>query len=177
MSDLDQRMNKAVEALEREFSTIRTGRANPGMLDRINVDYYGASTPIKNMANISVTDGRTLIILPFDSSAMKEMERAIQESDLGLTPNNDGKRLLIVVPELTKERRAELAKLVKKEAENAKVAVRNIRRDEMDKIKKSTEGSEDERKDQQESVQKTTDEFIKKVDEIATNKEKEIMTI
>lgn len=177
MSDLDQRMNKAVEALEREFSAIRTGRANPGMLDRISVDYYGTATPIKNMANISVTDGRTLIIMPFDTSAMKEMERSIQESDLGLTPNNDGKRLLIVVPELTKERRAELAKLVKKEAENAKVAVRNIRRDEMDKIKKSTEGSEDERKDQQDGVQKTTDDFIKKVDEIATAKEKEIMTI
>ena len=177
MSDLDQRMNKAVEALEREFSTIRTGRANPGMLDRVNVDYYGTPTPIKNMANISVTDGRTLIIMPFDTSVMKEMERGIQESDLGLTPNNDGKRLLIVVPELTKERRAELAKLVKKEAENAKVAIRNIRRDEMDKIKKSTEGSEDERKDQQAQVQKSTDGFVKKIDDTAAAKEKEITTI
>ena len=96
------------------------------MLDRVNVDYYGTATPLKNMANISVNDGRTLVIVPFDATAIKDMEKAIQESDLGLTPNNDGKRLLIVVPELTKERRAELAKLVKKEAENAKVAIRNI---------------------------------------------------
>lgn len=177
MSDIKERMEKAVDALERELSTIRTGRANPGMLDRVQADYYGTPTPIKNMANISVTDGRTLIIQPFDASAIKEMEKAIQESDLGLTPNNDGKRLLIVVPELTKERRAELAKLVKKEAENAKVAVRNIRRDEMDKIKKSTEGSEDERKDQQDEVQKITDDYIKKIDDIAVAKEKEITTI
>lgn len=177
MNDIDQRMNKAIEALERELSSIRTGRANPGMLDRVQADYYGTPTPLKNMANISVTDGRTLIIQPFDVSAIKEMEKAIQESDLGLTPNNDGKRLLIVVPELTKERRAELAKLVKKEAENAKVAIRNIRRDEMDKIKKSTDGSEDERKDQQDQVQKKTDDYVKKIDDIANAKEKEITTI
>jgi ribosome recycling factor len=177
MSDIDDRMKKAIDALDKELATIRTGRANPGMLDRVNVNYYGTPTPIKNMANISVTDGRTLIIQPFDASSIKDMEKAIQESDLGLTPNNDGKRLLIIVPELTKERRAELAKLVKKESENAKVAVRNIRRDEMDKIKKSTEGSEDERKDQQDQVQKKTDDYIKKIDDIAIAKEKEIMTI
>lgn len=177
MSEIDDRMNKAIEALEKEFSTIRTGRANPGMLDRINVDYYGAQTPIKNMANLSVTDGRTLVVMPFDISALKEMEKAIQDSDLGLTPNNDGKRLLIVVPELTKDRRAELAKLVKKEAENAKVAIRNIRRDAMDKIKASKEGSEDERKDQQDQVQKKTDDFISKIDDVSATKEKEIMTI
>lgn len=177
MSDINQRMQKALEALEKEFLTIRTGRANPTILDRVHADYYGSQTPIKSMANISVTDGRTLEIKPFDKSALKAIEKAIQDSDLGLTPTNDGNRLLINIPELTKERRMELAKIVGKEAEKSKVVVRNIRRDAMDDIKKSNQGSEDEKKKIQDEIQKTTDNFIAKIDKLAEAKEKEIMTI
>ncbi|MCE2929636.1 MAG: ribosome recycling factor [Candidatus Caenarcaniphilales bacterium] len=170
-------MNKALEALDRELKTIRTGRANPAILDRISADYYGTQTPIKNMANIGIVDGRTIEIKPFDKGALKAMEKAIQDSDLGLTPTNDGSRLLISIPDLTKERRQELAKLVKKQSEEAKVAMRNIRRDEMDEIKKIEAGSEDEKKKLQDDVQKITDDFIKKIDEMASAKEKEILTI
>ena len=129
------------------------------------------------MANISIIDGRTLEVKPFDKSALKDIEKGIQDSDLGLTPTNDGSRLIIAIPDLTAERRKELAKLVKKEAENAKVAVRNIRRDEMDKIKKDDEGSEDDKKKAQDDVQKKTDDFVKKIDDVASAKEKEILTI
>jgi ribosome recycling factor len=174
---MKDRMNKALEALDRELKTIRTGRANPAILDRISADYYGTQTPIKNMANIGIVDGRTIEIKPFDKGALKAMEKAIQDSDLGLTPTNDGSRLLISIPDLTKERRQELAKLVKKQSEEAKVAMRNIRRDEMDEIKKIEAGSEDEKKKLQDDVQKITDDFIKKIDEMASAKEKEILTI
>lgn len=174
---MKDRMNKALEALDRELKTIRTGRANPSILDRISADYYGTQTPIKSMANIGIIDGRTIEIKPFDKSSLKAMEKAIQDSDLGLTPTNDGSRLLISIPDLTKERRQELAKLVKKQAEEAKVVIRNIRRDEMDEIKKIDVGSEDEKKKQQDDVQKITDDFIKKIDEMASAKEKEILTI
>lgn len=175
--DLNARMKKAVEALEKELLSIRTGRANPSMLDKVHASYYGAQTQLKNMANISVIEGRTLEVKPFDKGVLKDIEKAILDSNLGLTPNNDGNRILISVPELTKERRIQLAKQVKEEAEKAKVAVRNIRRDEMDRVKKSTEGSEDDRKRRQDEIEKTTADFIKKLDGIEQAKEKEIMTL
>lgn len=172
-----EKMQKTLEAFDRELKTIRTGRPNPSILDRVSADYYGVQTPIKNMANISILDGRSIEIKPFDKGSIKLIEKAIQDSDLGFTPNNDGTRILINVPELTKERREQLAKLVKKQAEEAKVSVRNIRRDEMELIKKLDGGSEDEKKKLQDDIQKITDEFIKKIDELSANKEKEILTI
>lgn len=177
MQELETKMKKAVEALEREFSTIRTGRANPGILDRVSADYYGSKTLVKNMANISIADGRTLYVQPFDKSSLKDIEKAIQDSDLGFTPTNDGNKLIISIPELTKQRREELAKIIRKEAENAKVSIRNIRRDAIDTIKKQTDNSEDERRKQQDDIQKQTDKFVNQVDSLATAKEKEIMTI
>ena len=175
--DLNSRMIKALESLEKEFQSIRTGRANPGMLDKVHADYYGSSSQIKNMANISTLDGRTLEIKPFDKGLLKAIEKAILDSNLGLTPTNDGSRLLIMVPELTKERRVQLAKQVKEESEKAKVAVRNIRRDEMDRIKKQTEGSEDEKKRNQDEVEKITSDFIKKIDTATELKEKDILSL
>ena len=177
MSDLDSRMQKAVEALEKELSTIRTGRANPSILDRVQAEYYGSKAAINTMANIIIVDGRTLEVKPFDKTALKDIEKAIQESDLGLTPTNDGNRLLISIPELTQERREELVKVVKKEAENSKISIRNVRRDEMDKIKKDDSLTEDDKKKAQDDVQKSTDSYVKKIDDVATSKEKELMTI
>ncbi len=176
-TELDARMQKAIDALEKELMSIRTGRANPSILDKVQAEYYGAPTPINNMANISIVDGRTLEVKPFDKSVLKDIEKAIFDSNLGLTPTNDGNRLIIGIPELTKERRQQLAKQVKEEGEKAKVAVRNIRRDEMDKIKKSDEGSEDDKKREQEEIEKITTDFVKKIDSITETKEKEIMTI
>ncbi len=177
LNDIKEKMEKAIEVLERELQAIRTGRANPGILDRISANFYGTPTPLKNMANLSVNDGRTIVIQPFDKSSLKDIEKAIQESDLGLTPNNDGSRILISIPELTGERRKELAKLVGQEAERAKVSIRNLRRDAMDHIKKADEGSEDDKKRQHDEVQKITDSFIVQIDQIAQAKEKEILTV
>lgn len=176
MSDIKERMQKALENLEKELMTIRTGRANPGILDRISANYYGTPTPVKTMANIGIVDGRTIEIKPFDKSSLKDIEKAITDSDLGLTPTNDGNRILISIPDLTGERRKELATMVRKEAENARVVIRNIRRDEMDKAK-AAEGSEDDKKKLQDQVQKTTDDFIKQVDALSAAKEKEVTTI
>jgi ribosome recycling factor len=177
MEDLEGKMKKAVEALEREFASIRTGRANPAILDRVAADYYGARTPIKNMANISIADGRTLYVQAFDKGSLKDIEKAIQDSGLGLTPTNDGNRLIISIPELTKQRREELAKIIRKEAENAKVTIRNARRDAIDLVKKQTEVSEDQRRKDQDDIQKQTDKFVAQVETLADTKEKEIMTI
>ncbi len=177
ISDIKDKMQKAIEVLEKELQGIRTGRANPGILDRITPLFYGTPTPLKNMANLSVNDGRTIVIQPFDKSSLKDIEKAIQDSDLGLTPNNDGSRILISIPELTGERRKELAKLVGQEAERAKVSIRNLRRDAMDHIKKAGEGSEDDQKRQHDEVQKITDGFIVQIDKIAQAKEKEILTV
>jgi ribosome recycling factor len=177
MSDINQRMQKAVESLEKELATIRTGRANPSILDRVTAEYYGTPTPLNAMANIIIVDGRTLEVKPFDKSALKDIEKGITDSDLGLTPTNDGNRILITIPELTAERRQDLVKLVKKEAENSKVAIRNIRRDEMDKIKKDDSLTEDDKKADQDAVQKATDNFVKKIDDVAAAKEKELTTI
>lgn len=176
-SELKDKMQKALEALDVELKAIRTGRANPTILDKVQADYYGTRTPVKNMANISVSEGRTLVIQPFDRGVLKDIEKAIIDSGLGLTPNSDGNRILITVPELTGERRKELAKMVSSEGEKAKVSIRNLRRDAMDFVKKSKEGSEDDKKRQQDDIQKATDEYIKKIEEIVAAKEKEILTV
>lgn len=176
LDDAQERMGKAIEAYRRELSTVRTGRATPAMLDRVMVNYYGSPTPINQIAGISVVEGRQLVIKPYDRSSLKDLDRAIYEADLGLTPQNDGELIRITVPALTEERRKEFAKNVWKYAENAKVAIRNIRRDANDEIKKC-DGSEDEIKSGQTRVQKLTDKFVKEIDEIAKTKEKDIMTV
>ena len=176
LEDASERMKKAIEAFQRDLSTIRTGRANPNMLDRVMVDYYGSPTPVSQIAGISVVEGRQLVIKPYDRSSIKDIEHAIYEAGLGLTPQNDGELIRIMVPALTEERRREFAKNVWKFAEHAKVSIRNIRRDANDEIKK-TDAREDEVKDGQERVQKLTDKFVKEIDEIAKNKEKDIMTV
>ena len=166
LDDASDRMQKAIEAYQRDLATVRTGRATPAMLDRVMVNYYGSPTPINQMAGVSVVEGRQLVIKPY----------GIYEADLGLTPQNDGEIIRITVPALTEERRKEYAKNVWKFAEHAKVAIRNIRRDANDEIKKC-DGSEDEIKDGQNRVQKLTDKFVKEVDEIGKVKEKDIMTV
>ena len=170
------RMDKAIAALQNELVTVRTGRANPSMLDRVAVDYYGSMTPINQVANISVQEGRQLVVKPYDRSSLKGIERAILEADLGLNPQNDGTIIRISIPPLTEDRRKELVKQIKKMGEESKVAVRNIRRDANDDIKKG-KFPEDETKDAQDKVQKKTDEYIKKIDSILKDKEKDIMTV
>ena len=176
----EEKMQKTLENLDREFNSIRAGRANPHVLDRLKVDYYGTPTPIQQVGNIQVPDARTIVIQPWETSMLKVVERAIQSSDIGINPNNDGKVIRLVFPELTEERRKELAKDVKKKGEAAKVAIRNIRRDANDSFKKmlkKSEITEDDQKDQLEKVQKMTDKNIKKVDEAVDKKTKEILTV
>lgn len=178
--DAKDRMQKAVSTLEKEFKRLRTGRASVSLVDGIRVEYYGTPTPLNQLATLTVPEPRTIMIQPWDQSCIGEVEKAIMKSELGLTPMNDGKVIRIPVPPLTEERRRELVKLVKKMAEEAKVAVRNIRRDanEMIKdLKKEKEISEDEQFKGQEEVQKITDDFIKKIDELSAAKEKEILEI
>ena len=179
ISNYEEKMEKSLNNMRDEYMTIRAGRANPHVLDRIEVDYYGTPTPIQGVANVSVPEARMIQIAPWDAGMMKEIEKAIIASDIGLTPANDGKVIRLVFPELTEERRKELVKDVKKKAEECKVAVRNIRRDGNDAFKKlaKSEISEDEIKDLQDELQKVTDKYIKKVDESAAAKEKEIITI
>lgn len=176
---VEDRMKKAVGNLTREFQTIRTGRANPALLDRIDVDYYGSATPLKSLANISTPDGRSLLIQPYDKGSLKDVEQAIHKSGLGLTPNNDGSVVRIQIPQLTEERRKELTKLVRKFAEESRVAIRNIRRDGADELKKlkDTHVSEDEIKRQEEALQKLTDKFIKEIDKLTHDKELEVMEV
>lgn len=181
--DLDvyeEKMSKSVDSLAKEYTTIRAGRANPHVLDKITVDYYGQPTSLQSVANISVSEARTLVIQPWEASMIKEIEKAILTSDLGLTPNNDGKAIRLSFPELTEDRRKELVKDIKKKGENAKVAVRNIRRDANDAMKKqqkANEISEDECKTGEIDVQKLTDEYIAKIDSMVEDKSKEIMTV
>lgn len=176
LEDTEERMEKTINSFNKELATIRTGRANPNMLNTVLADYWGSPTPINQMAGISVVEGRQLVIKPYDKTSLKAIERAIFESNLGLTPQNDGTIIRIVVPPLTEDRRKEFVKQVWKYAENAKVALRNIRRSANDEIKKA-DVSEDEEKDGQNRVQKLTDKYVKKVDEIAKVKEKELMTV
>lgn len=179
LAESEERMKKAHANLVKEYQTIRTGRANPAILDHVDVDYYGTPTPLKSLANISAPDGRSLVITPYDKGALKEIETAIHKSDLGLTPNNDGSLVRINIPPLTEERRKELAKVVRKFGEESKVAIRNIRRDGTEELKKlkSAHISEDEIKRQEEAIQKLTDKYTKEVDRLAQEKEQEIMEV
>ena len=175
----ETKMGKTLSALESELTTIRAGRANPHILDKLTVDYYGAPTPLQQVANISVPEARMIQIQPWESSMIKAIEKAILCSDLGLNPSNDGKMIRLVFPELTEERRKELVKDVKKKGEGAKVAVRNIRRDANDAFKKlaKQDVSEDEIKELEDQIQKLTDKYIKEVDKAIENKSKEILTV
>lgn len=176
----EEKMSKSCDALVADFSTIRAGRANPHILDKLHVDYYGAPTPLQQVANISVPEPRMIQIQPWEASLVKDIEKAILVSDLGLTPTNDGKTIRLIFPELTEDRRKELVKDIKKKGENAKVAIRNIRRDANDSIKKLAKAedmSEDEVKNFEDSIQKLTDKYVAEVDSIVDNKSKEIMTV
>lgn len=175
----EERMEKAIAALKRDLSTLRAGKANPALLDRVQVEYYGALTPLNQLANLNTPDSRTLMIQPWDKSSIGAIEKAILKSDLGLTPSNDGAAIRISVPPLTEERRAELVKHSKKFGEEAKVAIRNIRRDANDDVKKleKTDISEDESRRHQDDIQKTTDKFIAEVEKVLSAKEKEIMEV
>ncbi len=176
----DAKMNKSLDSLMGELATIRAGRANPHVLDRIKIDYYGTPTPLQQVGNISVPEARMIVIQPWEKNLLKEIEKALQTSDLGINPTNDGNVIRLVFPELTEDRRKELAKEVKKKGENAKVAVRNIRRDANDAIKKmekANEISEDELKTGEDKIQKMTDKMIEKIDSVVENKTKEIMTV
>ena len=165
--------------LDKEFQTIRTGRANPALLDRIEVDYYGTPTALKSLANLSTPDGRSLLIQPYDKSSLKEIEQAIHKSDLGLTPTTDGAVIRISIPQLTEERRKEIVKVVKKFGEDSRISVRNIRRDAADELKKlkGTQISEDELKREEEHLQKVVDKYIKDIDKHVHEKEVEVMAV
>ncbi len=180
LSQYESKMQKAIESLASEYSSIRAGRANPHILDKLKVEYYGTPTPMQQVANITVPEARTLMIQPWESSLIKEIEKAIMCSDLGVTPNNDGKCVIINFPELTEDRRKELAKDIKKKGENAKVIIRNIRRDANDALKKmnkASEISEDELKTNEDKVQKLTDKYVADIDKAIDEKTKEIMTV
>ena len=175
----ESKMTKTLESLEKESSTVRAGRANPHILDKITVDYYGAPTPLQQVANVTVPEARMIQIQPWEASLIKEIQKAILSSDLGLNPNTDGKIIRLVLPELTEERRKELVKDVKKKGEAAKVAVRNIRRDANDAYKKlaKQDVSEDEIKELEDKIQKLTDKFVKNIDKAVEEKSKEILTV
>ena len=180
LKELEERMNKTVEFMQTDFAAIRAGRANPHVLDRITVDYYGSATPIQQVGNISAPDPRTIMIQPWDKSLLKPIEKAIQKSDIGINPNNDGSVIRLIFPILTEERRKELSKDVKKKGEAAKVAIRNIRRDAIEKFKKqqkSSEMTEDDYKIAEKDIQKLTDDYIKEIDKISEKKEKELTEI
>ena len=171
-----EEMDEAIAHFEDSLKSVRTGMANANMLDHVLVDYYGSPTPVKQLAGISVQEGRTIVIKPYDSSSLKDIEKACNKADLGITPQNDGTVIRLTVPQLTGDTRKEMCKKVGKMAEEAKVRIRNIRRDANDDIKKC-DGSEDEIKDGQNRVQKLTDKFVKEIDEIGKAKEKDIMTV
>ncbi|MBS9338262.1 ribosome recycling factor [Fructobacillus sp. M2-14] len=172
-----EKMQKAQDALQRELAEIRTGRANPRILDRVQVEYYGAMVPLNQVASISVPEARMLLLTPFDKNALDAIVQAINMSDLGLNPASDGNIVRLAIPQMTEERRKELAKDVKAEAEKSKVAIRNVRRDAMDTIKKDKDLTEDEARDHEDKIQKLTDENIKSIDEIAAQKEADLMKI
>lgn len=180
MKEFQDKMQKSLDYLAQQFATVRAGRANAGVLDQIQVDYYGVPTPIQQVGSVSSPDPRTLLIQPWDGSVLKDIERAILASELGINPQNDGKSIRLTFPQLTEERRKELAKQVRKYGEESKVAVRNIRRDAMDKFKKQQKASEiteDDYKGLEKDLQKLTDDFIKKVDEMTDKKEKELFEL
>ncbi len=176
----NEKMEKTIRVLENEFAAIRAGRANPAVLDKVTVDYYGTPTPIQAVAAISVAEARILVIQPWDKSTLKAIEKAIQASDIGINPTNDGSVIRVVFPPLTEERRKDICKQIRKQGEESKVAIRSIRRDANDKfkaLKKSSEISEDDQKDLEDEIQKLTDKFCKRIDELSAKKEKEIMEV
>jgi ribosome recycling factor len=180
LGDATQRMAKSVDATHEHFNSVRTGRATPALLDRIQIDYYGTPTPLKNMATISAPEPRMLTIQPFDPSQIKAIEKAIQESDLGLTPSNDGKLIRLPIPQLTEERRKELVKLVRQMSEEGRVAVRNVRRDaikHLEELVKNGDVGDDEERAAETRVQKLTDEHVAKIDDLLKRKEAEIMEV
>ncbi len=175
-----EKMQKTLDSLSREFSAVRAGRANPEVLNKVQAEYWGVMTPVTQMASVSVTEARTLLIQPYDASALKAIEKAIQTSDIGINPNNDGKTIRLVFPQLTEERRKELCKTIKKYGEEAKVSVRSVRRDIMDKfksMKKNSEITEDDMKQGEKDLQKIVDKFCDEIDSMVTAKEKEILSI
>jgi ribosome recycling factor len=178
LQDTRERMGKSIEAIRHELATVRTGRASPHLLDRVNVEYYGTSTPLRQLANVSATEARLLTITPYDKSAIKQIEKAIMESDLGLTPSNDGNVIRLSIPELTEERRKELVKVVRGIAEEGRVAVRNIRRDCMHDLRELKQGGDvgqDDERRAEEELQKLTDTRVKEIDELLKGKEEEIL--
>jgi ribosome recycling factor len=180
LSEIEGSMEKTIEATQKSFNSIRTGRANTSVLDRVQVEYYGSPTPIKSLATINTPDSSTIMIQPFDRGSLNLIEKAISQSDVGLTPNNDGQVIRLNVPPLTSDRRKEFVKTAGKLAEEGRVALRNIRREAMDSIKKQEKAgdvSEDEARDLQASIQKLTDKFAGKIDQLLAEKEKDIMTI
>ena len=180
LENMQERMEKVIDNLETNYSEIRAGRANPAILNRVSVEYYGVPTPINQVASVSVPEARLIVIQPWDRSILSQVEKAIEKADIGIHPMNDGQVIRLSFPELTEERRKEIVKDVKKTAEEAKVAARNVRRDEMDEAKaklKNKEISEDEEKSLEDKIQKETDKYVAKIDEIATQKEKEIMSV
>ena len=180
LTQYEEKMTKTVENLEGEYATIRAGRANPNILNKIKVEYYGVPTPMQQLANITVPEARTLMIAPWEPSLVKAIEKAILNSDLGLTPNNDGKNIILNFPELTEERRKEIVKDIKKKGENAKVAIRNVRRDANDAIKKMEKAgdiSEDELKTNEDKIQKMTDKYVGLIDKAIEKKSTQILTV
>lgn len=180
LKNTEEKMQKSVDALDREYKSIRAGRANASVLDKISVDYYGVPTPIQQVAAVSVPEARTLLIQPWDATIIKEIEKAILTSEIGINPQNDGKVIRLNFPPLTEERRKDIVKDVRKKAEESKVAVRNIRRDALDKLKalkKDNKITEDDEENGEKKIQKSTDKFCKDIDELASKKEKEIMEI
>lgn len=179
-SKAEDKMKKAIASVQHEMGAIRTGRANPLILDRVSVDYYGTPTPVRQMANVTVSEGQTLVIQPYDKALMGEIERAIAKSDLNLPPNNDGSVIRLTIPALTEERRKEMVKVVKKLGEDGKVAIRNIRRDatqDIEKLKKAENMPEDEVKSRQDDIQKLTDRYIDSLERLVSEKEKEVMSV
>lgn len=180
LKQAEAKMEKSIDALNAEFATVRAGRANPAILNKITVDYYGTPTPVNQIASVSVPEPKSIVIQPWDASILGEIEKAILKSDIGINPANDGKIIRLSIPPLTEERRKALVKDIHKTAENGKVAVRNIRRDFMDKLKamkKNSEITEDEQKDGEDQLQKITDKYIKIIDTALKEKEQEIMTV
>lgn len=180
LENMQERMEKVIDNLETNYSEVRAGRANPAILNRVSVEYCGVPTPINQVASVSVPEARLIVIQPWDRSILSQIEKAIEKADIGIHPMNDGGVIRLSFPELTEERRKEIVKDVKKTAEEAKVAVRNVRRDEMDEAKaklKNKEISEDEEKSLEDKIQKETDKYVAKIDEIADKKEKEIMSV
>ena len=180
LADVERRMNRSVEALERELATLRTGRATPSLVENINVDYYGSPTPLKQIASISAPDARAIMIQPWDRQALRDIERSLMQSEMGFNPSNDGNIITVPIPPLNQERRQELVRLLKRKIEEGKVSVRNVRRDGLESLRKLERDkaiSQDQNRRSQDQLQKTTDSFIKSMDQVSTAKEAEIMQV